>query len=436
MNRSAFFRAVFCVFSIISTALGSDVAYYVNTGGQAYRAGLDGLVFNSELINDVDSGFVVSAGDEVFLGLQRSPTKWDLVRPEALDAEPILSGQLMDMQIVNDDVYWVDYRTLYKAKLNNGEVSATAPLPIGFSHSAGLTPVAANSNFVFWGDYKNGSIFRADADGSNKQRIYRYEGPMDWNAMAADDEYVYWSDWLKASVWRAKVDGSEPEMIIDNFDYSRSGNGFRAQQLTVKDDHLYILQDSAIQRAAKDGSNIETFPIRTDMAWSFAVVSVDDVLGDITGNGKLEPNDIDFLRREIRRQNSSKEFDFDGSGTVDTADAAYWIETIAGTTPGDSNLDGVFDSDDLKLVFQAAEYEDLTAFNSTWGEGDWNGDREFDSGDLLTAFQAGSYDKSSAAVIAVPEPAQGIRILAVACICWLGLQTGRRQQARTHTPTL
>ncbi len=58
---------------------------------------------------------------------------------------------------------------------------------------------------------------------------------------------------------------------------------------------------------------------------------------------------------------------------------------------GDANGDGMFDSADLIAVFQAGEYEDAIADNSTFAEGDWNGDGEFDSSDLVMAFQAGTY---------------------------------------------
>jgi hypothetical protein len=63
----------------------------------------------------------------------------------------------------------------------------------------------------------------------------------------------------------------------------------------------------------------------------------------------------------------------------------------SGNRPGDSNHDGIFNSSDLVLVFQAGEYEDNVAGNSTFAEGDWNGDGEFTSTDMVLAFQLGSY---------------------------------------------
>lgn len=59
---------------------------------------------------------------------------------------------------------------------------------------------------------------------------------------------------------------------------------------------------------------------------------------------------------------------------------------------GDSNRDGVFNSSDLVLVFQAGEYEDEIDGNSTFEEGDWNGDGDFDSADLVFAFQVDLFE--------------------------------------------
>jgi hypothetical protein len=60
-------------------------------------------------------------------------------------------------------------------------------------------------------------------------------------------------------------------------------------------------------------------------------------------------------------------------------------------SPGDVNFDGKFDSADLMIVFQAAEYEDNIPGNSTWIEGDWNRDGDFTTRDLVTAFIEGKY---------------------------------------------
>ena len=57
--------------------------------------------------------------------------------------------------------------------------------------------------------------------------------------------------------------------------------------------------------------------------------------------------------------------------------------------PGDANCDRVFDSSDLVLVMQSAEYEDGVEDNSDWRDGDFDGDGDFTSSDLVMAFQTG-----------------------------------------------
>ncbi len=64
--------------------------------------------------------------------------------------------------------------------------------------------------------------------------------------------------------------------------------------------------------------------------------------------------------------------------------------------PGDSNLDGRFDTQDLVQILQIGEYEDGIPGNSTWTEGDWNQDGDFDTGDFVLALQQGNYESAAA----------------------------------------
>ena len=155
----------------------------------------------------------------------------------------------------------------------------------------------------------------------------------------------------------------------------------------------------------------------------FAYVSMDT--GDIDGDGDTDIAAIDFNRgRMIVLANDGEGgfdeetrlsvgrwhwgmvlADFDIDGDLDVAAANNGnsnVSAFSNTTEreqqrvvGDSNGDGVFNSTDLILVFQAGEYEDSIDNNSTFEEGDWNGDGEFDSGDLVYAFQAGTYENAA-----------------------------------------
>ena len=115
------------------------------------------------------------------------------------------------------------------------------------------------------------------------------------------------------------------------------------------------------------------------------------VLGDFNDDDAVTIEDVDLLCGAIRRGETDLLYDVDGSGNITENDFATLISGVIGTTVGDSNLDGVFNSTDLIVVFQRNEYEDSIVGNSTWGDGDWTCDGEFDSGDLVAAFQLGDY---------------------------------------------
>ncbi|MEZ6116311.1 MAG: hypothetical protein R3C28_07030 [Pirellulaceae bacterium] len=89
--------------------------------------------------------------------------------------------------------------------------------------------------------------------------------------------------------------------------------------------------------------------------------------------------------------------DADGDGDLDVfySDGDSRIYLFENRPLGDANNDGVFDSADLVAVFQAGEYENNIAGDSSFDEGDWNGDGEFDSSDLVAAFQAGTYSAAA-----------------------------------------
>ncbi|MCA9213060.1 MAG: tandem-95 repeat protein [Planctomycetales bacterium] len=116
-----------------------------------------------------------------------------------------------------------------------------------------------------------------------------------------------------------------------------------------------------------------------------------DVEGDFNADGQVGVEDIDILCSAVQHGDTDSRFDIDGSGSINGVDFDYLIEAVIGTSIGDSNLDGQFDSGDLVLVFKANEYDDGVIRNSTWAEGDWDCTGDFDSGDLVNAFAFGTY---------------------------------------------
>jgi hypothetical protein len=148
--------------------------------------------------------------------------------------------------------------------------------------------------------------------------------------------------------------------------------------------------------------------------------------GDFNQDGAIDAQDIDLLTQNVVQGTNNATFDLNSDALVNAEDRRLWIEETKRTYFGDSNLDGVFSSSDFVAVFQAGQYEDTVAGNSTWATGDWNGDLEFNSGDFVTAFQAGGYEKGPrAAISSVPEPS-----LSWAAILTLLGWFGNRRRAR------
>ena len=119
--------------------------------------------------------------------------------------------------------------------------------------------------------------------------------------------------------------------------------------------------------------------------------------GDFDGDGDTDVADVDLLCAGIRAHDLV--FDLTNDGRIDDDDLQHMINEILGTSRGDANLDGRFDSSDLVEVFQAGQYEDNVQGNSTWATGDWNCDGDFDTSDLVAAFQDGGYVSAAGANI-------------------------------------
>ena len=130
------------------------------------------------------------------------------------------------------------------------------------------------------------------------------------------------------------------------------------------------------------------------------------IAGDFDESGNLNAGDLDLLASAVNAQTHDASFDLNGDESVDRQDRVFWIDNLANSYFGDSNLDGEFNASDLTLVFQAGEYEDAIEENSTWATGDWNGDNEFSSDDLVTAFADGGFEIGPRLTVqSVPEPA-------------------------------
>lgn len=111
--------------------------------------------------------------------------------------------------------------------------------------------------------------------------------------------------------------------------------------------------------------------------------------GDVNGDGHIEPADIDAFYAAVAAGN--RHYDLTGEGRVDRDDLDRFVREVLRSTAGDVNLDGRFDSADLILVFVAGQYEDSIPGNSRWATGDWNSDGDFTTDDVVLAFHQSSY---------------------------------------------
>ena len=110
----------------------------------------------------------------------------------------------------------------------------------------------------------------------------------------------------------------------------------------------------------------------------------------------MDEVDINLLFEQMRSPNPDLSFDLTADGLVNDDDRDEMVHNVLATNYGDANLDLLFNSRDLVIVFQAGEYEDAILLNSLWETGDWNGDGDFNTSDLVLAFQSGSYESAAA----------------------------------------
>jgi hypothetical protein len=100
--------------------------------------------------------------------------------------------------------------------------------------------------------------------------------------------------------------------------------------------------------------------------------------GDCDGDGSVTPADIDTMTLMTNGGTYDSQYDFDGSGTLDSSDRMFLITTLLGVSFGDSDLDGRTGLADVMTVRRNLG----TA--GGWAQGDFNGDGMVTRADLAT----------------------------------------------------
>ena len=134
--------------------------------------------------------------------------------------------------------------------------------------------------------------------------------------------------------------------------------------------------------------------------------------GDFDENNVLDAADLDLQAAAMVAGGPLSPYDLNGDSAVNFNDRLVWLHDLKKTWVGDSDLNGLFNSADFVLAFQAGKYE-VPAATATWVQGDWNGDQLFTSADFVAAFADGGYEAGPrpGAVSAVPEPSSLVLVL-------------------------
>ncbi|MFC1757700.1 hypothetical protein ACFL2H_02900, partial [Planctomycetota bacterium] len=173
------------------------------------------------------------------------------------------------------------------------------------------------------------------------------------------------------------------QVLVDEVRYD-STNGW-ANDTIDSDRTIHRTSESAFGSFAASWNSDRADP---------GTVTFDELLGDLTLDGIVDIEDVDAVCFAIRASELTTVTDVNGDGAIDTDDLHFIVSNLLGTTAGDANLDGVFNSRDLVAIFQANTFEDDVEDNSSWGSGDWNCDGDFTTFDLVVAFRAAAYTAS------------------------------------------
>ena len=113
------------------------------------------------------------------------------------------------------------------------------------------------------------------------------------------------------------------------------------------------------------------------------VGSTSSLPGDVNLDGMVDAEDIDDLFAAINSDSSESRFDVDQSGSVAAADVDYLIGSILNTTRGDTDLDRDVDTRDLTKAIIG--FTSAGGSGKRWADGDTDGDGDIDTRDLTTA---------------------------------------------------
>lgn len=147
-----------------------------------------------------------------------------------------------------------------------------------------------------------------------------------------------------------------------------------------------------------DGVGVENALDITGIGLGF-LINPPDILqeglaGDFDNDNELTANDINLLSAQVGMGDLT--YDLDGNGVVDNDDRVFWVEELAGSLFGDTNLDKTVNFSDF--ISLSANYNQ----DGGWAEGDADGSGAINFSDFITL--STNYNMSTLPPAAVPEP--------------------------------
>ncbi len=147
-------------------------------------------------------------------------------------------------------IYWVNFDGIGRANLDGSNAEPT--FLSGHERHFMACSVAVSDKHIYWGDYQNNLIGRANLDGT--EQVAFVNNVTEPCALALDGEHLFWISRSSQSVGRVNLDGTEPiPQLIQGQEWERLCG------LAVSGGYVYYSSSyyDRIGRATRDGKAVE-----------------------------------------------------------------------------------------------------------------------------------------------------------------------------------
>lgn len=231
------------------------------------------------------------------------------------------------------EIYWTDYANGAIRRANR-DGSHVETIVTGLSTPTGIALDMLGGK-VYWTDRGYDRIQRANLDGSDFEDLVYNAGLVHPGGIAVDSpaNWMYWVDASTEKIQRARLDGTGLEDVV-----SGAGDGLSSIALDSSSGKMYWTHDGGIRRADLNGANPEDILLATEADWPWGLAL--DVEGDYIywsdqGSHRLRRSHLDGSSAEdlVTGVHSVSNI------ALDLVDGkVYW--TIGGEKISRCNLDG------------------------------------------------------------------------------------------------